>query len=216
MNVEVQSPKCEVRSSNRTRSDGGRGKMECALATIPELTISSVGTGASYTRSSYHGLRSANCFDLTAIRLLGSHNRTFKPNNHLLPHDIRSAILERHIVVASSGVHISDSSVHAQSDSIAIVEYGSLLAEDGTPVWDVSNCLAVDGIRKVARHSKGTDNGSLGADIGVCLDEWRCDRVSSVLCKLADCASLSYNYHSRSAVASGRGLSMSEFILATL
>ena len=190
--------------------------MECALATIPEPTISSVGAGASYTRPSYHVLRSANCLDVTTIRLLWSHKRTLEPNNHFLPHGNRSAIAESHIVVASSGIPISDSNVHAQRDSIYRAEYGSVLAGNGTPVWDISNCLAYCGIRKVAKHGNDTDNGSRGMDRGVCLNEWRQDRVPSVLCKLADCASLSYNYHSRSAMASGRGLAMSEFILATL
>ena len=190
--------------------------MECALATIPEPTIGSVGAGASYTRSSYHVLRSANCFDLTAMRLLWSHNRTLEPNNHFLPHGNRSAISESHIVVAISGNPISSSSVHAQMDSIARAEYGSLLAGNGTPMWDVDTCLAGGGIGKVANHSNGTGNGSLGCDRDVCLEEWRFDGVPNVLCKIADCASLSYNYHSRSAVASGCGPSMSEFILATL
>ena len=190
--------------------------MECALATIPEPAISYVGAGASYIRSSYHVLRSANCFDLTPLRLLWSHNRTLAPNNHLFPHDNRSAISESHIVVGISGVARSDKSLHAQSNSIARVDCSSLIAGNGTPILDVGTCLVFYGIRKVATHGDNTDNGSVRADRGVCLDEWRGGRVSNCLCKIADCASLSYNYHSRSAMASGRGLSMSDFICITL
>ena len=216
MNVEVLSQKCEVLSSNRTRINGRGSKVECALATIPEPTISSVGAGASYTRSSYHVLRSANSLERIVIRLLWSYSRTLAPNNHLLPHDNKSAISESHIVIASSGVPRPDRSLHAQSNSIARVECSRLLTGNGTPILDVGTCLMFYGIPKVATHGDSTDNGSFRSDRGVCLGEWRFGRVSSVLCKLADCASLSYNYHSRSAVALGRGLSMSEFILATL
>lgn len=216
MNAEVRSPKFEVRSSNRTRINGVGCKMECALATIPEMAISFVRAVSSYIRSSYHVLRLANCFDLTAIRLLWSHNRSLAPNNHLLPHDNRIAISESHIVVASSGVPRLDHSLRAQSNSIAIVECGRSLAGNGTSSVDVGTCRMFYGTLKMDNHSNGTGYGSLTTVKGFGLEDGRSNQVSSVLRKIAECATQSYMHHSMAARASGCSMLMSDFIFITL